>query len=153
MVLIGSAAIWVYLAVLILMAGAYPFHLAETIDLVLIVAMATAYFPLSPWRSRPMANAPNFVRLGRIELAVLVVGLPIGSLFVDAPFGVEIGAWFQPLVEMYPIITCLIVGLAICWFIASKPPQRWGYLLLVGVVLIALVTTYLMTFTAELVAV
>jgi hypothetical protein len=152
-VLIGNAAIWVYLAALILMAGASPFHLAVTIDLGLIVAMATAYFPLKPWSSHPATSDANFVRMGRIELAVLVIGLPIGSLFVDSSFVTEFLEWFRPVIEMYPVITCLTVGLAICWLIASKPPQRRVYLLLVGVVLIALVTTYLMTFTVELVAV
>jgi|SRR5579864_5224344 len=76
-VLVLSALIWGYLFIEILAAGLNPIEVPLTTELILIVVMATTYFPLKPWSSHPVDSAPQFVRVARIELIAVLIGLPL----------------------------------------------------------------------------
>jgi hypothetical protein len=151
-VLILSATIWGYLFIGILAAGQNPVQVPLTVELLLIVIMATTYFPLKPWSSHPVDGTAKFVRTARIELVAVLIGLPIAGMAILAPFVSDISLWSLFISETYPVILVLIVALAI-YRIAVCEPKIGRYLLAALVVLTALATTYVMLLTTLVVAV
>ncbi len=152
LVLLVTALGWVYLIIFILIeAGANPFRLPLSLELILIAVIGVTYVPLAPWRQdRPtnvMMNIPPFVRTARLELIGLLVILPIVSLISLAPFGAAITGWFPSLLGSNPALFGLIGVLLILTIGLTKPAIR-NYLILIGFMLIILGTTYLVMVAA-----
>ncbi|MHB8630155.1 MAG: hypothetical protein ACYDEO_28640 [Aggregatilineales bacterium] len=139
-----SALIWCYLFLIILAAGLNPIQVPLATDLLLIVIMAITHFPLRPWSGHPVDGTPQFVHVARIELVVVLIGLPIASTAIIAPFGSAITTMLPTLVGEIPAVCILIVGLALYWIAVCEPKIK-RYLLAALAVLIALATTYIMT--------
>ena len=151
-VLVVSAVVWGYLFIDILAVGLNPIEVPLTTELILIVVMATTYFPLKPWSSHAVEGTPQFVRVARIELVAVLIGLPIASTAIIVPFGFQITATLPTLVGDNPVLCVLIAGLALYWIAVCQPRIRL-FLLGAFAVMIALATTYIMMFTILIAAV
>ncbi len=139
--LILAAVGWVYLAIASLTAGSNPFRLPLTMLFLLILAIAASYLPLSPWRSTLKANTPNLVIMARLELFGLLLLLGVGGMVILAPLGTDILGGLPSLFETYPVLFLFIGTLAVA-VITAVEPKIGHYLSALGLMLLAMITTY-----------
>jgi len=146
----GSTVIWGYLIISILIeTGINPFRLSLTTEFLLIMALAASYFPLKPWHGTLVASIPPLVRMARLELIGLLVVIPIGSMFLIAPIGVDILGWLPSLIDTNTVLCGVVATLAIVIVLVSDSnANRYAFLFSTGIMLMALATTYIVMVTA-----